>query len=79
MPVHIWPASAVPQNPNESDSSSVELGLKFRADTAGSITGIRFYKSSQNTGTHVAHLWTSSGQLLATATFSGETAAVGSR
>ena len=72
-PCTIWPASAVPQNPNESDSSSVELGLKFRADTAGSITGIRFYKSSQNTGTHVAHLWTSSGQLLASATFSGET------
>ncbi len=72
-PCTIWPASAVPKNPNEPDSSSVELGLKFRTDTAGSITGIRFYKSSQNTGTHVAHLWSSSGLLLASATFSGET------
>jgi hypothetical protein len=72
-PCTIWPSSAVPLNPNEPDSSSVELGVKFRSDTAGSITAIRFYKSSQNTGTHVAHLWSSSGTLLASATFSGET------
>jgi Domain of unknown function (DUF4082)/Bacterial Ig domain len=73
-PCTIWPASAVPKNPNEPDSSSVELGVKFRADTAGSITGIRFYKSSQNTGTHVGSLWSASGQLLGSATFSAETA-----
>ena len=40
----------------------------------GYITGIRFYKGSGNTGTHVGHLWTSTGTLLATATFSNETA-----
>ena len=48
--------------------------MKFRSDVNGSITGIRFYKASTNTGTHVANLWTSSGTLLATATFTGETA-----
>jgi hypothetical protein len=52
----------------------VELGVKFRSDVAGSITGIRFYKASANTGTHVGNLWTSTGTLLATATFTGETA-----
>src|SRR6185437_3913637 len=36
--------------------------------------GIRFYKSAGNTGTHVANLWTSNGALLATATFTSETA-----
>src|SRR5207248_1561837 len=36
--------------------------------------GIRFYKGSTNTGTHVGNLWTSSGVLLASATFSGESA-----
>jgi uncharacterized protein DUF4082 len=36
--------------------------------------GIRFYKSSANTGRHVGNLWTSSGTLLASATFGGETA-----
>jgi hypothetical protein len=41
---------------------------------AGFITGVRYYKGPGNTGTHVGHLWSSSGQLLATATFTGETA-----
>ena len=54
--------------------SPVELGLKFRSDVAGTITGIRFYKASTNTGSHVANLWSSSGTKLATATFTGETA-----
>ena len=40
----------------------------------GTITGIRFYKGSSNTGPHVADLWSSTGTLLATATFSNETA-----
>jgi hypothetical protein len=48
--------------------------MKFRADSDGSITAIRFYKASTNTGAHVGHLWSSTGQLLATATFTGETA-----
>ena len=33
---------------------------------------MRFYKSAANTGTHTGSLWTASGQLLATATFIGE-------
>ena len=41
---------------------------------AGYITGIRFYKGSGNTGTHVGYLWTDTGTLLATATFTNETA-----
>jgi len=44
----------------------------FTADSDGSITGIRFYKGSGNTGTHVGELWSSTGQLLAAATFAGE-------
>jgi len=47
--------------------------VKVRADVAGRITGVRFYKGSGNTGTHVGHLWTRDGQLLATATFGPET------
>ena len=57
-----------------TDTKAVELGVKFRSDVTGTITGIRFYKASTNTGTHVAHLWSSAGALLATATFSSETA-----
>src|SRR5207248_3269281 len=51
-----------------------ELGVRFRADADGFITGLRFYKSAANTGVHVGHLWTNTGSLLATVTFTGETA-----
>ncbi|HET7486306.1 MAG TPA: DUF4082 domain-containing protein [Acidimicrobiales bacterium] len=73
-PCTIWPASAAPANPSVGDSSSVELGVKFRADQAGTITGVRFYKGAANTGTHVGSLWDSAGTLLAQATFVNETA-----
>lgn len=57
------------------DSSSVELGMSFTTSTPGSVTGVRFYKGSGNTGTHVGTLWGPSGQQLAQVTFVGETAA----
>ncbi len=52
----------------------MELGVSFKTDVSGYITGIRFYKSAGNTGTHVGNLWSSTGALLATATFTSETA-----
>jgi hypothetical protein len=55
-------------------SHGSELGVKFTADTAGSISGIRFYKGPQNTGTHVVDLWSSTGTKLASATALNETA-----
>ena len=64
----------MPGTPAESDGNAVELGVKFRADTAGFITGLRFYKGAGNTGTHIGNLWTNTGTRLATATFTGETA-----
>jgi methionine-rich copper-binding protein CopC len=66
--------NATPANPSANDSNPVELGVKFRSEVAGTVTGLRFYKGSGNTGTHVGHLWTSTGTLLATATFTGESA-----
>jgi len=47
--------------------------VKFRVNQAGVVTGLRFYKGSLNTGTHVAHLWSDTGTLLASATFTNET------
>ena len=70
----IWPSTAVPAVVDGGSDNPVELGVKFRSDVAGSITGIRFYKATANTGTHVGNLWTSTGTPLATATFTGETA-----
>jgi hypothetical protein len=72
--ISIWQPTDVPAVIDSGDSAAVELGVRFTADSPAYLTGIRFYKASTNTGTHVGHLWTSSGQLLATATFPGETA-----
>src|SRR5262249_54368607 len=52
-PSTIWSSTAAPTVAADSDSSAVEVGVKFRSDVAGYITGIRFYKGSTNTGTHV--------------------------
>jgi N,N-dimethylformamidase beta subunit-like protein/uncharacterized protein DUF4082/Big-like domain-containing protein len=73
-PCSIWGSGVRPTNANENDGNAVELGLKFRADSNGQITGVRFYKGgTANGGTHTGHLWSSTGQLLGTATFTGET------
>ena len=65
-PCSIWnPATAVPAVADAGDPGAVELGVKFQADAAGLITGVRFYKSAANTGVHIGNLWTSTGTLLA--------------
>jgi hypothetical protein len=58
----------------DADPNQVELGVKFKSAVAGDVTAIRYYKSASDTGTHVVDLWDSSGDLLASATASGETA-----
>ncbi len=73
-PCSIWSPTATPQTASVDDGNALELGVRFQSDVAGYITGIRFYKGSGNTGTHVGHLWTNSGTQLAAATFTNETA-----
>jgi len=73
-PCSIWNSSNTPATVDSGDDTAVELGVKFRADAGGSITGIRFYKATTNTGTHVGHLWSSTGTLLGTVTFTSESA-----
>jgi hypothetical protein len=65
---------ATPATLDSGDTSSVEVGVHFNSSASGTVTGIRFYKASANTGTHVGSLWTSTGALLASGTFAGETA-----
>ncbi|WP_433435266.1 DUF4082 domain-containing protein [Nonomuraea sp. CA-141351] len=69
----LWSDSATPAN-QSSDNRAVTLGVKFRSISDGVVQGIRFYKGSQNTGTHTGGLWTTGGQLLASVTFTGESA-----
>jgi Domain of unknown function (DUF4082)/Fibronectin type III domain/Bacterial Ig domain len=72
-PCSIW-GSATPLTPDSGDPQSVEVGVKFASETPGTVTGVRFYKSTANTGAHIGSLWTASGEELATATFTNETA-----
>jgi hypothetical protein len=72
-PCSIWGPNVTPAGVDSGDGNSVEIGMRFSTERAGNITGIRFYKSGANTGTHVGNLWSDSGQLLARATFSNET------
>jgi len=70
----IWPSTATPSDLDVGGNATLELGVSFKSDVNGYITGIRFYKGVNNTGTHLGHLWSSAGTLLASATFTGETA-----
>ena len=73
-PCSIWSASTQPSVASTSDTSAVNLGVQFTPEENGWITGIRFYKGSSNTGTHVGSLWTASGTLLGQVTFTNESA-----
>ena len=70
----LWDGTTVPTILSDSDTGAVELGVKFQSYVDGYITGLRFYKSTANTGTHVGNLWTAGGKLLSSVTFANETA-----
>jgi len=63
-----------PNSVPDHDTKAVELGVKFRTAKAGTIQGIRFFKSLDNTGEHTGTLWSRDGQALATLTFTNEKA-----
>lgn len=62
----------VEQSATDGPGIDYELGLRFTSDVAGKVLAVRFWKSSNESGTHVGNLWTVDGQLLASATFIGE-------
>jgi hypothetical protein len=63
-----------PSITNASDGVAYELGMKFQASSPGQITAIRYWKAPSETGTHIGRIWSATGTLLASVTFSGETA-----
>lgn len=69
----IWGNTGNPLNQNDFDGATITLAVKFRASESGSVLGVRFYKGSLNTGTHIGSLWTSTGTKLASAVFVNET------
>jgi hypothetical protein len=71
-PCTIWPDTVPAGASDAQDTSLIELGVTFTPTSNGTITGIRFYKELDNTGTHTGTLWTASGTQLATGTFTTE-------
>jgi hypothetical protein len=74
IPVSFWAPNAAPKRPPAPSSLPAELGLRFMSQVPGYITGLRFYKSAKNLGKHTGYLWTASGTLLASVTFTNESA-----
>jgi hypothetical protein len=74
-PCNLFTDATVPGIVDSGDNAAVTLGVRFTSQNAGTITGIKFYKGPGNTGTHVGSLWSASGALLASASFTGESTA----
>lgn len=72
-PCGLFSDSTVPTVLEVSEATPVTLGIAFTPSTDGSVTGVSFYKSAGNTGTHTGSLWGPGGTRLATATFTDET------
>jgi hypothetical protein len=70
-PSTLW-GDATPSGSVSDDALAVELGTVFTAMRDGQVVGLRFYKTPENTGAHVGHLWSSTGKLLATVDFTDE-------
>jgi LPXTG-motif cell wall-anchored protein len=73
-PVSFFADSATPEVANWDDPNAVEVGVRFSSDVNGTVSALRFYKGDKNTGTHTGTIWTADGELLATATFTNESA-----
>lgn len=57
-----------------SDTTAVELGLRFVAASDGYVSGVRFHKESANKGVHYGTLWNAAGQQLSRVQFTNESA-----
>lgn len=64
----------LPSTPDSGDGSATTLGMAFVPSADGFVSGVRFYKSAANTGSHTGTLYSSTGTVLATGAFSNETA-----
>lgn len=72
--VGLWSPTDEPAVPSWDDPDAVQVGTRLRVTADGQVTGIRFYKGAQNSGTHTGYLWAGDGTLLASGTFRGESA-----
>lgn len=62
----IFPDDLQPQISGASDVNSVELGVRFSPQEAGSVTALQFYQSSKDADVSRVTLWSPAGTALAT-------------
>ena len=65
-------SSVTPTGQLFNDGAAVELGMKFRATVAGSVTQLSYFRNTgdaNDTDVRAGHLWSSTGTLLGTVTF----------
>ena len=74
-PCTLYQDTVTPTVLEVKDGAPLALGVRFASSTSGQVTGIRFYKSAGNTGTHTGSLFSITGQQLATVTFTAESSA----
>ena len=72
--VSLFTASNTPTQTSLNDGKAIEVGVKFTSSAAGLITALKFYRSPGDTGQDLLDLWSSTGTLLARATFTNTTA-----
>lgn len=72
-PLGVYAGTEVPTVADTLDNNALEVGVRFQTTLPASVVAIRFYKSAANTGSHYGHLWSPTGKLLASVTFTGET------
>jgi len=71
----LWPAAPATL-PATNDDASVTLGVKFRSSVSGFVKGVRFFSPDDMALTpnaYTGQLWSASGTLLASGTFTGVT------
>ena len=73
-PVGLFNDTVTPALTGYNDGSPLEVGMKFTSSVAGQITALQFYRNASDTGSNVVDLWTSTGTLLGSATFTNTSA-----
>ena len=72
-PVTIFTTQTPPTQTMNDTLGAIEVGTKFTSAIDGTVTGIRFYKTTGNTGTHTVQLYNYYGAPLATSVCDNET------
>lgn len=73
-PCTVFETTNSPELTNQFDNiSGIEVGVKFKSNITGYITGMRFYKSTNDIGVHTASIWALNGNLLTQGVFVNET------